>query len=60
LKDGSIKFRNNDAWTLEYGDNGADGVLDAGGANIAAKAGNYSIILDLSNSKKPVYTLTKK
>jgi hypothetical protein len=60
LKDGSIKFRNNDAWTLEYGDNGADGVLDAGGANIAVKAGNYSISMDLSNSKKPVYTLTKK
>ena len=60
LKDGSIKIRNNDAWTLEYGDNGADGVLDAGGANIAVKAGNYSISMDLSNSKKPVYTLTKK
>jgi starch-binding outer membrane protein SusE/F len=58
---GEIKFRANDAWTLNYGDGFKDaappvapnGILDEGGDNIAiATAGNYTITLDLS---KPVY-----
>ncbi|MFH0760075.1 MAG: SusE domain-containing protein [Bacteroidota bacterium] len=50
---GDIKFRANDAWTLNYGDNGANGTCELDGANIAiTDAGNYTITLDL---KGPVY-----
>ncbi|WP_452225090.1 SusE domain-containing protein [Lacinutrix chionoecetis] len=49
LIDGEIKFRVNDAWDSDFGDNGADGTLDAGGDNIAVTAGNYRIKLDLAN-----------
>jgi hypothetical protein len=48
-----IKFRSNNDWALNYGDDGADGKLEEGGANIVITvAGNYTITLDLS---KPVY-----
>ena len=60
LKDGEIKFRANDDWGLNYGDDGADGTLESGGANIAVTAGTYDITLDFSNPSKPVYKLTKK
>ncbi|MDI9857815.1 SusE domain-containing protein [Flectobacillus roseus] len=60
LGTGEIKFRYNDAWAVNYGDDGADGNLEAGGANIKVTAGKYKIILDLSNASKPKYTLTKK
>ena len=55
---GDIKFRANDSWDLNYGDDGPDGKLEAGGANIAiAAAGNYTITLDL---RGPLYTYTVK
>lgn len=45
-----MKFRANDAWNLDYGDTGADGVLDQGGDNIAVEeAGTYKITLNLSS-----------
>lgn len=44
---GEIKFRLDDGWTTNYGDNGNDGTLDAGGSNIAiSTAGNYTIVAD--------------
>ena len=44
-----IKFRANDGWDLNYGDEGADGTLEAGAANIAVpEAGTDLITLDLS------------
>jgi hypothetical protein len=47
------KFRANNDWALNYGDTGADGVLDLGGDNIGCPAdGNYTITLMLS---KPIY-----
>lgn len=50
---GDIKFRANDGWTLNYGDNGANGTCEPDGANIAiGEAGNYTITLNL---KGPVY-----
>jgi hypothetical protein len=50
---GDIKFRANDAWDLNYGDDGANGSCEVNGANIAiAAGGNYTITLDL---KGPVY-----
>lgn len=55
---GKIKFRANDGWDLNYGDDGMDGKLDAGGADIdIAEAGNYTITLNLS---KPIYRYTVK
>jgi len=48
---GEIKFRANDDWALNYGDDGPDLKLDAGGANIVVgDAGNYTITLDLSDA----------
>jgi len=53
-----IKFRANDDWGLNYGDNGADGSAEEGGANIVVPAaGNYTITLDLSNPREYTYTL---
>ncbi len=48
LVDGEIKFRDDNAWALNYGDTGADGVLDAGGDNIAVTAGTYKITFNTS------------
>ena len=54
-----IKFRANDGWDWNYGDTGADGELDNGGDNIVVpEAGNYTVVLDLSNPRAYTYTLT--
>ena len=48
LNAGKIKFRANDAWDLNYGDNDFDGSLEEGGADIpVAEAGSYTITLNL-------------
>jgi hypothetical protein len=49
-----IKFRANKGWDLNYGDNGGDGSLEPGGADISVPdgAGNYTVTLNLS---KPIY-----
>lgn len=55
-----IKFRANDGWDINYGDNGNDGSLEAGGADIpVATAGTYSVMLDLSTPWDYKYSLTK-
>lgn len=59
LNAGEIKFRQNDAWDVNYGDTGADGTLEAGGDNIAVDAGVYNITLDFSNAASPTYTITE-
>lgn len=48
LADGEIKFRNNNNWLVNYGDNGADGSLDTNGTNIAIAGGSYLITLDFN------------
>ena len=51
---GEMKFRANDAWDLDYGDNDANLTLEQGGDNIAiSQAGNYTVTLDLSGA---IYT----
>ncbi len=57
LIDGEYKFRANNDWGVNYGDDGADGTLEAGGANIQATAGTYSFVLDFSDPANPVYTI---
>jgi hypothetical protein len=60
LKDGQIKFRFNNEWSMNYGDDNADGKLESSGKDMSVAAGEYEIILDLSDDKNPVYRLTKK
>jgi hypothetical protein len=64
LTAGSIKFRANNAWDLSYGIDPADptGVklTSSSGANIPITvAGNYKVVLDLSNSTTYHCVLTK-
>lgn len=60
LSAGELKFRANDAWAINYGDEGADGILDFNsGTNIQVPApGTYLIKLNLSNPRNYTYTLT--
>ena len=45
---GAIKFRENNDWTNNFGDTGADGTLEAGGDDImVTTASGYKITLDL-------------
>ena len=55
LADGTIKFRANDAWDVNWG--GADGALVSGGDNIPVTAGNYRIYVNLNDPANPVYEL---
>lgn len=57
LLTGEYKFRANNKWDINYGDNGGDGTLEVGGANIASTAGTYTITLDFSDAAKPTYTI---
>lgn len=59
LSAGAIKFRANDDWAINYGDNGGDGTLELNGSDISvAAAGNYTVTLNLS-SWPYTYTLTQ-
>jgi hypothetical protein len=56
LVTGEFKFRFNEDWGQNYGDNDANGTLESGGANIAIPStGTYFITLDIDNL---TYTLT--
>lgn len=55
LSDGEMKFRFNEDWGNNYGDDGVDGVVEADGANISVTAGTYLINFDLNNF---TYSLT--
>jgi CubicO group peptidase (beta-lactamase class C family) len=61
LEVGEMKFRLNNDWTINYGDNKVDGILEEDGDNIKVKeAGVYDITLDLTDEKNPRYTALKK
>ena len=54
--DGEFKFRENNDWSLNYGDDGADFTLDPNGANIAVIAGVYLVSvnwLDMTYALQP-------
>lgn len=57
LTDGEIKFRANDGWDINFGDDGADGSLEYGAANITVSAGTYTITLDLDPVNGYSYTI---
>ncbi len=59
LTEGEIKFRANDDWAINFGDNDTNGSLEFDGANIPiSDAGNYTIELIITN-KEYSYTITK-
>jgi hypothetical protein len=46
---GEYKFRLDDAWSTNFGDNDNNGTLDAGGANIPITvAGSYRLVIDFN------------
>jgi starch-binding outer membrane protein SusE/F len=54
---GEFKFRLDDAWKDDFGDNGNNLILDAGGANIPITvAGSYTIVVDFTAK---TYTIKK-
>lgn len=48
LVNGEIKFRENNEWANNYGDNGGDGTLEKDGSNIPVTAGRYKITFNTS------------
>jgi hypothetical protein len=57
---GAVKFRSNHDWAANFGDNGADQVMEYDGANInVTVAGNYTITLDLRAPWNYTYKLKK-
>lgn len=59
LKKGEIKFRLDNDWNINYGDNEADNILDLHGANIKIERGTYDIELDLTDETMPRYKISK-
>jgi starch-binding outer membrane protein SusE/F len=55
-----LKFRPNGDWPGNYGDSGADGLLDGDGTNISTTEGTYLITLDLSNPRAYTYSFVKQ
>ena len=54
---GEFKFRLDDAWAVNYGDDGNNLSLEAGGSNIPISvAGSYTIVVDFTAK---TYTVTK-
>lgn len=50
LRAGQIKFRQNNDWTVNVGDNGADGTLEPGGSDITVTAGTKKITFNTNNN----------
>ncbi|MBZ9626686.1 SusE domain-containing protein [Psychroflexus sp. CAK1W] len=46
LRDGEMKFRENNDWAVNYGDDGNDGTLEQDGANIPVTAGTYKVTVN--------------
>ena len=60
LSEGVIKFRANDDWALNLGDNDGNGKLQFEGADImVTEAGNYTINLEILNVAEYRYDLIK-
>ncbi|MGC1632701.1 MAG: SusE domain-containing protein [Gelidibacter sp.] len=54
-----FKFRANGGWDLNLGDDGGDGILEYGGANMSVpQSGTYKVELDLSKPRAYTYTAT--
>jgi hypothetical protein len=60
LRSGELKFRMDNDWNNNFGDNKADGILDLHGDNIKVLAGAYDVVLDLRNPLAPKYIFDRK
>ena len=58
LKTGEMKFRFNNDWNESYGDNGPDNLLENDGENIQVTTGTYDLVLDITDPKKPKYSIS--
>jgi CubicO group peptidase (beta-lactamase class C family) len=58
LKDGEIKFRFNNDWTINLGKNN-NGNLEFHGENIKIENGNYEVILNLIDEENPKHNITR-
>ena len=59
LRDGEFKFRFNNEWMFNFGDNENDRYLEQDGKNIIIGKGFYDLVLDLTNKEKPLYHVKK-
>jgi starch-binding outer membrane protein SusE/F len=60
LTNNKIKFRANNAWTINLGDTGGDGTMEQDGTDIQVPgAGTYNITLNLSSAGNYTYSLVK-
>ena len=57
LTDGFMKFRENDGWDVNFGDNGTDGSLEPGGADIPVTAGTFVVQLVLDPVNGYTYSI---
>lgn len=55
LTTGAFKFRLDNSWTTNYGDDGNNLSLESGAANIPVTAGNYTIVANFTTN---TYTIT--
>ena len=58
LGSGELKFRFNEDWGNNFGDNDNDGTLESGGSNIPISAGTYFIVIDLDSSTYTISSFT--
>jgi hypothetical protein len=60
LAEGAFKFRANNDWAINLGDdNDGDGYMNYGGPDIMlSEGGNYHVVLDLSNPRAYTWSLT--
>lgn len=60
LSTGEIKFRFNNDWNVNYGDQDGDQILDWYGGNIKVEAGVYDVLLDFRVEGRAVYSISRK
>ena len=58
VQTGEFKFRANDSWVINFGDDGNDGSLEFYGANIPISAGIYTVKLILEPDNWTYFTIT--
>ena len=56
---GAYKFRDDNSWGTNYGDNDANGSLELNGADIVSTAGIHTITLDFSDPDNPTWSMVK-
>ncbi len=60
LVKGDMKFRLDNNWSINYGDNEGDRTLNLDGKDIKVESGVYDIVLDLTDESMPRYVMLRK